>query len=81
MQKIQEFDNHKFKVFRTQTFSHVISNSKRARSKLKLIGKSKMLRKIKQKKAFPARSLSFFAHLFAFVRKATRKVIINNSRI
>ena len=35
-----------------------------------------MLRKLKQQKAFPARSL----HLFAFVRKTTRKVIIKNSR-
>ena len=66
----------KFKVLRAQTFSHVISNSKRARTKFKLIGKFKMLRKLKQQKVFPARSLSCFTHFLVFVRKATRKVII-----
>ena len=61
--KIRECDNQKFKVLRTQTFNRITSNSKRARTKFKLIGKFKMLRKFKQQKAFPARSL----HLFAFV--------------
>ena len=73
--------------FWEQTFSHVIgnrSNSKRARTKFKLTGKFKILRKLKQQKAFLACSLSFFAHLFVFVSKATLrgKVIIKkNSRI
>ena len=73
MQK-KESNNQKFKILRTQTFSRVISNSKRARTKFKLIGKFKILRKLKQHKAFLARSLSFFAHLVVLVRKATRKV-------
>ena len=80
MQK-KESDNQKFKISRTQTFSRVISNSKRARTKFKLIGKFKMLRKLKHQKAFPARSLSFFCAFIPFVRKATRKVMIKNSRI
>ena len=58
--KIRECDNQKFKVLRTQTFNRITSNSKRARTKFKLIGKFKMPRKLKQQKAFPARSLSFF---------------------
>ena len=59
----------------TQTFSRERSNSKRARSKFKLIGKFKMLRKflktVTEGLAFLARSLVFFtfAHLFAFVWK------------
>ena len=67
--KIRECDNQKFKVLRTQTFNRITSNSKRARTKFKLIGKFKMLRKLKQQKAFPARSL----HLFAFVCKQQEK--------
>ena len=58
--KIRECHNQKFKVLRTQTFNRITSNSKRARTKFKLIGKFKMPRKLKQQKAFPARSLSFF---------------------
>ena len=81
MQKNQECNNQKFKVLRTQIFSHVISNSKRARTKFKLIGKFKMLRKLKHQKAFPARSLSLSCTFIPFVRKATRNVIIKNSRI
>ena len=68
-EKIRECDNQKFKVLRTQTFNRITSNSKRARTKFKLIGKFKMLRKFKQQKAFPARSL----HLFAFVCKQQEK--------
>ena len=80
--KIQECDNQELKILRTQTFSDVISNSKRARTQFKLIGKLKILGKsLKQQKAFPARRCHFVAHLFAFVRKTTRKVIIKNSRI
>ena len=67
--KIRECDNQKFKVLRTQTFNRITSNSKRARTKFKLIGKFKILRKFKQQKAFPARSL----HLFAFVCKQQEK--------
>ena len=69
--KIWECHNQKFKVLRTQTFNRITSNSKRARTKFKLIGKFKfkMLRKFKQQKAFPARSL----HLFAFVCKQQEK--------
>ena len=67
--KIRECDNQKLKVLRTQTFNRITSNSKRARTKFKLIGKFKMLRKLKQQKAFPARSL----HLFAFVCKQQEK--------
>ena len=67
--KIRECDNQKFKVLRTQTFNRITSNSKRARTEFKLIGKFKMLRKFKQQKAFPARSL----HLFAFVCKQQEK--------
>ena len=52
------------------------SNSKRARTKFKLTGTFKILRKLKQQKAFLACSLWFFAHLFVFVRKARGKVII-----
>ena len=81
MQKKQECNNQKFKVLRIQIFSHVISNSKRARTKFKFIGKFKMLRNLKHQKAFPARSLSFFCAFIPFVRKATRKVMIKNSRI
>ena len=81
MQKNRECNNQKFKVLRTQIFSHVISNSKRARTKFKLIGKFKMLRKLKHQKAFPARSLSLSCTFIPFVRKATRNVIIKNSRI
>ena len=65
--------------FGEQTFSHVIgnrSNSKRALTKFKLTGKFEILRKLKLQKAFLACSLSFFAHLFVFVRKARGKVII-----
>ena len=80
MQKNQECNNQKFKVLRTQIFSHVISNSKRARAKFKLIGKFQMLRKLKHQKAFLARSLSLFCTFIPFVRKATRNVI-KNSRI
>ena len=79
--KNQECNNQKFRVLRTQIFSHVISNSKRARTKFKLIGKLKMLRKLKHQKAFPACSLSFFCAFVSFVRKATRKVTFKNSRI
>ena len=79
--KKQKCNNQKFKVLRTQIFSHVISNSKRARTKFKLIGKLKMLRKLKHQKAFPACSLSFFCAFVSFVRKATRKVTFKNSRI
>ena len=79
--KKQKCNNQKFKVLRTQIFSHVISNSKRARTKFKLIGKFKMLRKLKHQKAFPARSLSLSCTFIPFVRKATRNVIIKNSRI
>ena len=67
--KIRECDNQKFKVLRTQTFNRITSNSKRARTKFKLMGKFKTLRKLKQQKAFPARSL----HLFAFVCKQQEK--------
>ena len=67
--KIRECDNQKFKVLRTQTFNRITSNSKRARTKFKLMGKFKMLRKLKQQRAFPARSL----HLFAFVCKQQEK--------
>ena len=71
--KIQECDNQKLKVLRTQTFSHVISNSKRARTKFKLIGKFKMLRKLKQHKAFPARSLSFCCTFIRFCTQNNKK--------
>ena len=72
-QKIQECDNQKFKVLTTQTFSHVISNSKSARTKFKLIGKFKMLRKLKQQKAFPAHSLSFCRTFIRFCRQNNKK--------
>ena len=75
--KDQECNNQKFKVLRTQMFSHVISNSKHARTKFKLIGKLKMLRKLKHQKAFPARSLSCFCTFLPFVRKTTRKLSNN----
>ena len=55
-----------------------------ARTKFKLIwliGKFKVLRKLKHQKAFPARSPSFFCTFIPFVRKATRKLILKNSRI
>ena len=68
----QECNNQKFKVLRTQIFSHVISNSKRARTKFKLIGKFKMLRKLKHQKAFPAR-VHFLAHLFPLYAKQQEK--------
>ena len=71
--KIQDCDNQKFKVLRTQTFSHVISNSKSARTKFKLIGKFKMLRKLKQQKAFPARSLSFCCTFIRFCTQNNKK--------
>ena len=67
--KIQECDNQKLKVLRT----HVISNSKRARTKFKLIGKFKMLRKLKQQKAFPARSLSFCCTFSGFCTQNNKK--------
>ena len=70
--KNQECNNQKFKVLRTQIFSHVISNSKRARTKFKLIGKFKMLRKLKHQKAFPAR-VHFLAHLFPLYAKQQEK--------
>ena len=44
----KKINNQKFKVLRTQTFSHVTSNSKRKGIKFKLICKFKMLRKLKQ---------------------------------
>ena len=72
MQK-KESNNQKFKVLRTQTFSRVISNSKRARTKFKLIGKFKMLRKLKQQKAFPARSLSFCCTFIRFCTQRNKK--------
>ena len=71
--KIQEGDNQKLKVLRTQTLSHVISNSKSARTKFKLIGKFKMLRKLKQQKAFPARSLSFCCTFIRFCTQRNKK--------
>ena len=71
--KIQECGNQKLKVLKTQTFSHVISNSKRARTKFKLIGKFKMLRKLKQQKAFPARSLSFCCTFIRFCTQNNKK--------
>ena len=53
----------------TQTFSRERSNSKRARTKFKLIGKLKMLRKflktITEGLAFLARSLSLFLHIYS----------------
>ena len=67
--KIQECDNQKLNVLRT----HVISNSKRARTKFKLIGKFKMLRKLKQQKAFPARSLSFCCTFIRFCTQNNKK--------
>ena len=67
--KIQECDNQKLKVLRT----YVISNSKRARTKFKLIGKFKMLRKLKQQKAFPARSLSFCCTFIRFCTQNNKK--------
>ena len=73
MQKNQECNNQKFKVLRTQIFSHVISNSKRARTKFKLIGKFKMLRKLKHQKAFPARLLSFFCTFICFCTQSNKK--------
>ena len=72
--KIQECDNQELKILRTQTFSHVISNSKRARTKFKLIGKLKMLGKLKkQQKAFPARSLSFCCTFIRFCTQNNKK--------
>ena len=71
--KIQDSDNQKFTVLRTETFSHVISNSKSARTKFKLIGKFKMLRKLKQQKAFPARSLSFCCTFIRFCTQRYKK--------
>ena len=71
--KKQECGNQKLKVLRTQTFSHVIANSKRARTKFKLIGKFKMLRKLKQQKAFPARSLSFCCTFIRFCTQNNKK--------
>ena len=71
--KIQDSDNEKFKVLRTQTFSHVISNSKRAHTKFKLIGKFKMLRKLKQQRAFPARLLSFCCTFIRFCPQSNKK--------
>ena len=71
--KIQDSDNQKFKVLRTETFSHVISNPKSARTKFKLIGKFKMLRKLKQQKAFPARSLSFCCTFIRFCTQRNKK--------
>ena len=76
--KIRECDNQKFKVLRTQTFNRITSNSKRARTKFKLIGKFKMLRKLKQQKAFPARSLSFFCTFIRFCTQSNKK--INNKK-
>ena len=76
--KKQECDNQKFKVLRTQTFNRITSNSKRARTKFKLIGKFKMLRKLKQQKAFPARSLSFFCTFIRFCTQSNKK--INNKK-
>ena len=77
--KIQEGDNQKLKVLRTQTLSHVISNSKSARTKFKLIGKFKMLRKLKQQKAFPACSLSFCCTFIRFGTQNNKKS--NNKKI
>ena len=71
--KIRECDNQKFKVLRTQTFNRITSNSKRARTKFKLIGKFKMLRKLKQQKAFPARSLSFCCTFIRFCTQNNKK--------
>ena len=71
--KKQECNNQKFKVLRTQIFSHVISNSKRARTKFKLIGKFKMLRKFKHQRAFPARSRWFFLHIYSLFTQSNRK--------
>ena len=76
--KIWQCDNQKFKVLRTQTFNRITSNSKRARTKFKLIGKFKMLRKLKQQKAFPARSLSFFCTFIRFCTQSNKK--INNKK-
>ena len=76
--KIRECDNQKFKVLRTQTFNRITSNLKRARTKFKLIGKFKMLRKLKQQKAFPARSLSFFCTFIRFCTQSNKK--INNKK-
>ena len=73
MQKKQKCNNQKFKVLRTQIFSHVISNSKRARTKFKLIGKFKMLRKFKHRRAFPARSRWFFLHIYSLFTQSNRK--------
>ena len=71
--KKQKCNNQKFKVLRTQIFSHVISNSKRARTKFKLIGKFKMLRKFKHQRAFPARSRWFFLHIYSLFTQSNRK--------
>ena len=71
--KILDSDNQKFKVLTTQIIRHVISTSKRAHTKFKLIGKFKMLRKLKQQKAFPARSLSFCCTFIRFCTQRNKK--------
>ena len=77
--KIQDSDNQKFKVLRTQIIRHVISTSKRAHTKFKLIGKFKMLRKLKQQKALPARF--YFLRIYSLLyAKKYKTVIIRSSR-
>ena len=72
-QKIQECDNQKFKVLRTQTFSHVGDIKFKTRANKVQIGKFKMLRKLKQQKAFPARSLSFCCTFSRFCTQNNKK--------
>ena len=53
LQNNKEGKIKKFKVLKnTNIFSHEISNSKRARTKFKLTGKSKILTKFKQQMMF-----------------------------
>ena len=69
----KEFTDQKFKVLRTQTFSHVIGCN--------IKFKTRAYEKIKTTEGFPSSLAFIFCTLFVFVRKETRKVMIKNSRL
>ena len=69
----KEFTDQKFKVLRTQTFSHVIGCN--------IKFKTRAYEKIKTTEGFPSSLAFIFCTLFVFVRKETRKVMIKISRI
>ena len=69
----KESTDQKFKVLRTQTFSHVIGCN--------IKFKTRAYEKIKTTEGFRSSLAFIFCTLFFFVRKETRKVMIKNSRI